>query len=215
MILYAAYYIANALALLLSLIKWQKAEPALKYQWIYLAINLGSELLCHYLKYVEHLNKTTYLTIYNVVIPIEYVFFMHLINTHIANKTVNRLINASMIVFTVYSFIYLLYLHKFYSFDFNFNTRSLLFICAICYYYYELYYSDELIQISREPVFWISSGFFIFCISSFFVMGLNAVLSGLNEQLANTIYQVVLPSLNIFLYITFIVAALCRPMRYR
>lgn len=209
MVLYPIYYTVNAVACLLALLRWRHHAPPLRYQWAYLLLNLLSELYvaCQ----ATYSSDVTF--IYNYVIIAEYGFYTWLIGSQFRSPAAKRVAYGSIAVFGLLGLLNLLVFSNLLEYNYCFLTRCLLFVISTCWYYYELYTEQALVHITRLPTFWISSGFFIFCMGSFFVMGLYALLRGEDRALANMLYTLILPSLNIILYTSYIMATLCNPAK--
>lgn len=209
-VLYYFYYVINLVAAILCFVAWNKAKKVLKFQWIYLLLNLISELSAHFLKNL----KIDFLFIYNIFIPIEYICYISLLYSELKNKTVRKVVCQSNYIFCIVSVINLFFLERYFEYNYLYLLRCVIFIVFIAYYLYELYDSDEILNIGQIPTFWISIGFFVFCVSTFLIMGFNSLMSKIDFKLANSVYQSVIVSLNILLYGTFIIASLCTRRKY-
>ena len=205
MALYIVYYTINFIACLICGVTWQHAPKPLRYQWIYLTINLVIELICHYMA-AQDVDVTF---LYNVVIPVEYGFFVYLIGSEWQDSRARNIAWASVVVLGLYSVVHLIFLRNYSVYNYGFLTRCVFMVIVISRHFYTLYVSDKVIYPTRQPSFWISCGFLIFCVGTFFVMGLYALLRTADLTLANEIYRTIMPLLNSLLYSTFIIAALC------
>ncbi len=206
--LYLLYYLANLIALISCAYRWRFSKWQLRFQWIYLLINLVSEFVCVYLKS----KKIDFLFVYNLVILIEYISVISLFSSEIISIKIKQIAKVSILVFALFSLYNIAFLQEYFAFNYSYNIRSLLFILIIGYYFIELYLNLNIKNVTNYPDFWIGTGFFIFCIGSFFVMGLNFVLSELDYELSNTLYRTIIPILNIYLYLSYFRASLCNQM---
>ncbi len=151
--------------------------------------------------------------IYMIYGPIEYGFMCYLYASHFKSAKVIKLVKWSALLYTLLSVVSGLYYFEYYHLSYNFLVRSILIICLLINYVYELCLDDKIIIISKEPLFWISIGNFFFFAGTFFVMGLVAQLEDLDPKLSEQVF-ILNPILNIFLYLTFIIGFLCKiPMR--
>ncbi len=205
MVLYILYYLTNAAACLLALLLWRKESIQLRFQWIYLLINLLSELYFTY-EASLHINATY---IYSLVIMVEYGFYTWLIGSQYESGNARIIAYSSIGLFIGFGLIHIIGYGNLLPYNYSFLLRCFLFVLSTGWYYYELYISTTTIHLTRLPLFWISSGFFIFCMGSFFVMGLYSLLRDVDIALANMFYQLIMPTLNIILYSAYIVATLC------
>ena len=88
------------------------------------------------------------------------------------------------------------------------SLGSLLVVAACIYYFWELFQQSTYIKLGREPAFWICSGLLFYYACSFPIYGLINFITteiGIIKVLA-----IILDSVNIFLYLSFIIAFLCR-----
>lgn len=210
MALYFIYYFINLLAVVSCFISWKNYKNPLRYQWVYLFLNLISEISAHFLKS----EQISFLFIYNIFIPIEYAFFIVLLSVEIKNIIVKKISLQSVWIFSVIGFINLSFFEEYFIYNYLYLIRCVLFIVFISFYLYELYKSDEVILLAQIPTFWISIGFFVFCVSTLLIMGFNSLMSKIDFELANSLYQSIIVSLNILLYGTFIIASLCTKKKY-
>jgi hypothetical protein len=81
-------------------------------------------------------------------------------------------------------------------------------IVILLYYFYDLYRSDAIINITRQPVFWISTGNFLFYCGTFFLMGLYAEIRQIDQSLADRLY-LINTFLNLLLYTFWSIGFLC------
>jgi hypothetical protein len=86
--------------------------------------------------------------------------------------------------------------------------NSLLSIWILCYYR-ELFVLLHINRIEQEPLFWISTGVLFYSLGDFFVEGLMNYLISHSMDLAQKLYYIYY-LLNILLYLTFIMAFLCK-----
>lgn len=208
--LYFTYYIINLVAAMICFSAWKKEKVVFKFQWIYLSLNLLSELSAHFLKNL----KIDFLFIYNIFIPIEFVFYISLLRSELKSKMIRKIAMQSNWFFCIIGAINLFFLQEYFEYNYLYMLRCVIFIVFIAYYFYELYDSDEVFSITQIPTFWISIGFFVFCVSTFLIMGFNSMMSKIDFELTNSVYQSIIVSLNILLYGTFIVASLCTQKKY-
>ncbi|TKT91919.1 hypothetical protein [Dyadobacter frigoris] len=102
----------------------------------------------------------------------------------------------------------MIYLNGFNEFHVVFVVRSMLMATLSLYFFLKIYRSDEILEINRSPLFWLSIGLFLFCTGSIFTMGLGTSIMRFNSQLGYLV-NMLNPILNIYLYIMFIVSFSC------
>jgi hypothetical protein len=84
-----------------------------------------------------------------------------------------------------------------------------LFVVTTCiYYFWELFQHTYYVKLIREPAFWICSGILFYFVCSFPIYSLiNLVLA---EPEVIKVLAIILDTLNILLYLSFVIAFLCR-----
>jgi hypothetical protein len=81
-------------------------------------------------------------------------------------------------------------------------------VAACIYFFLELFQSKNYVNLVREPAFWICSGLLFFCTCSFPVYGLINFINFEYSIIRIILY--VFDFVNIFLYLSFTIAFLCR-----
>lgn len=141
--------------------------------------------------------------------PIEYFFMCYLYRSHYKGALAKKIVVISFALYLAFSIVEAIFFFEYFHLSYNFMLRSILIICLVMYYLYELYIDENILSLWREPLFWISIGNFFFFTGVFFVMGLVAKLEDHDVELSDKVY-ILNPILNIFLYTTFIIAFLCK-----
>lgn len=86
---------------------------------------------------------------------------------------------------------------------------SLLIVAACIYYFWELFQQPYSGPLGRQPAFWICSGLLFYFACTFPVYGATNLLKVLPMVILNNLLAI-LVSLNILLYLSFVIAFLCR-----
>ncbi len=88
-------------------------------------------------------------------------------------------------------------------------------IILSCTWLFKLAIKDEVFSFFDEPLFWIASGFLIFCLGALVVMGMSQYIRIHQITIQNKpLYRVIMPMLNVILYSSFTYAfILCRLKR--
>lgn len=88
-------------------------------------------------------------------------------------------------------------------------------IILSCLWLFRMAIKDEVFSFFDEPLFWISSGFLIFCLGALVVMGMSQYIRIHQITIQNKpLYRVIMPMLNVILYTSFTYAfLLCRLKR--
>jgi|GEM_PF-2833072 len=172
--------------------------------YIYLWLDVFVELLVFTLRQF----KIPFMWAYNAFGPIEYFFISWLYIVYFKlyiEKVVIKIVFLLYTLFTVYHGFYLI---GFSDYNLVFLLRSMLTAVLALYFFLKTYRSDEILEINKSPLFWLSIGLFIFCTTSLFSMGLGAHIIRFNIKLGYIVY-LLNPILNIYLYIMFIVSFIC------
>jgi hypothetical protein len=84
----------------------------------------------------------------------------------------------------------------------------LIVICCI-YYFWELFQQKASVQLTRQPAFWICSGLLFYYACTFPLLGLINFVGSFPKIIIQNLFQI-LNILNVFLYLSFTIAFLCR-----
>lgn len=150
------------------------------------------------------------LTLYNYSSTFGFVFLFWILYHIILNRTVKGILKINWWLFPVLVILNKLFLQKGAQFHtITYGLGSLIIVVAAISYFFELFRLEKPVKLTREPSFWICSGLLFFYASTF---PLYAVINLLKDP-SNIILRnlsSILSIMNIFLYSSFIVAALCR-----
>lgn len=148
--------------------------------------------------------------LYNVFITIEFVFYFWMLRYMVRNHFAKLILLHSLWLYPLLVILNKLFLQK----GLQFHTITvclgcLLIVMATVTYFFELFQFDKPVDLVREPSFWICSGLLFFYACTFPLYALvNFFKDPSNIIIKNiaSIFAVV----NILLYSSFIIAALCR-----
>lgn len=147
--------------------------------------------------------------LFHIYGPIEYTCIAYIYSSTFKNTIAKKLTLYSIILFIVFSSFSSLYLQSLTDTPYNFLLRCLLIIGLSLFYFYELYQKEEVINLTKLPMFWISVGNFAFYAGNFFLMGLIDTLERMHSDLVKPLFNIN-TILNIFLYVMFIIGFLCK-----
>ncbi|MEA5257398.1 hypothetical protein VB264_06360 [Arcicella aquatica] len=147
--------------------------------------------------------------LFHIYGPIEYTCIAYIYSSTFKNRIAKKITLFSIFIFIIFSAFSSLYLQTFTDTPYNFLLRCLLIIGLSLFYFYELYLKDEIIILTKLPMFWISVGNFFFYAGNFFLMGLIDTLERMHSDLVKPLFNIN-TILNIFLYVMFIVGFLCK-----
>lgn len=190
-----------------ALIYFRKGYPLyLKVFSVYLLLTFAIE----YIGSIRSSQGLPTLTLYNSFSTFEFVFLFWMLYHIVLNRTVKRILKVNWWLFPALVILNKLFLQKGAQFHtITYGLGSLVIVMAAISYFFELFRLEKPVKLTREPSFWICSGLLFFYASTF---PLYAVLNLLKDP-SNIILRnisSILSITNIFLYSSFIVAALCR-----
>lgn len=150
------------------------------------------------------------LTLYNIFVTVEFIYYFWMLRFVIRNRLIRLILMHSLWVFPILVILNKLFLQK--GLQFHTLTASLgclLIVIATITYFFELFQLEKPVDLIREPSFWICSGllFYYACIFPLYAL-INFFRSP--TDLVIKIIDSILAIVNIFLYSSFIIAALCR-----
>lgn len=91
----------------------------------------------------------------------------------------------------------------------TYSLGSLLIVSACIYYFWEIFQSRSFVNLVRQPAFWICSGLLFFYACSFPLTSLLNFIHALPQVILQNLF-IIFILLNIFLYLSFTIAFLCR-----
>ena len=147
--------------------------------------------------------------IYNIYIIPAYLFYLYFYYYFLRSSRVKKIIRITAIVFLFFGLLNL----SFGQGLFIFNTYTVLIagflmIFLTLSYFYQVLYTKEVILLRRDPIFWISSGAFLFHLTS--LLGLFFIVF-LNNWYAKAAYATILiiKFASMAMYISYSIAFLC------
>lgn len=154
-------------ALLASIIFWYKLKHSGLY-WLlpFLVFIVGIELTGRYIR-TELKQHNAWL--YNLSVPIEYLFYAFLFYLNYQKKVFQKVSFAFMIGFSIFTVINILFIQGITNFNTNIlKIGSFCMIILSCLYFIELLSKEDQFNLFREPMFWIATGVFLFNTGEFF-----------------------------------------------
>lgn len=191
--------------------KFSKMGLELKLVGSVLALTLFLEGYAAYLA----LNMTKNLFLYHWLIPVQYIVFSLAYAATLSNPLFKRGILISIPTYLL--LVLLITLHLQSIAEFNSYARILKNVLIISWtllYYKEIFASLKVINLGKEPMFWVSTGLLFFSLGSFFTEGLMNHLLNLSYELAHTLNYISI-FLKYLLNITFTIAFWFGGQNYR
>lgn len=175
-------YFQIVTALIITVFSYKLKTPILKaYVFIFWYAALNEFFGNWYIKFID--TESNYI-IYNIFFVINFSYLFYLYHYFIKNKSFKFIIICFVIIYFTSITAELFILKKNYFID----SQSLSYIIAatgilisILFYFFEVLISDEIIEINRKPLFWISIAVFFYFIALLpFKIG-QGFYTGINE----------------------------------
>lgn len=141
------------------------------------------------------------LFIFHIYTPVEFFVFTYILKSSIKSSLVKKIVNISMICFTLFCIYDMFEFETIYKF--NSLPRGFEGILAIgfsLYFFYEIFVAEENIDLLKSSYFWLFSGWLIYFSGTFFLY-----IYG-NHVGTNITYPIIHSILNIFLNLVYIYA---------
>lgn len=153
---------------------------------------------------------TNNLFVYHILTPLQYTIFMLMFSKVVKKHAVKRWMLYSIPAFWIISVLFTLFVQPLDEYPtYGFLVKYLLIIPVILYLLMEILNDPDDYVLTREPVFWIGTGFLFHSVGSVFAQGISNELIKHSDPLflkLNDIYSV----LNYILFACFIVAFVSR-----
>ena len=200
-----AYMSTVVVSWLISISQLTRLPLAVRPLSILLALILLTELLSNYLV-VQHQNNQWVYHVYN---PIEYAFLAYLYSNSTDNDLIRKAIVGSAVGFALFCLLNILLWQPIDNPPTHaYRIEWLLVLLLVMNYLYELYRSNKLVIITKEPLLWISVGNFFFYAGTFFLMSLIDEVQKQDKPLARQLHHIN-TVLNVLMYGFWAVGFLC------
>ena len=165
--LFAAYisFFSAFLPTVVGIYRFNKMQKTLRILSVFCIIKVIFVCLGAYLGY----NGINNMPVIHIYTPFEFSFFCIIVSTTMSKKFKKILILLA-ILFTVFCIINAMYLQSIK--DFNAIPRGiagLILICVCSYFFYNLFISENTIDIIRYPFFWLNAALLIYFSGTFFL----------------------------------------------
>lgn len=193
------------IALIVALCCWHRLKHTYFFLFIpYLAFVVIVELTG---KYLNQILKQHNAWLYNLTVPIEFLFYSFIFLTAFKWKISRLFTLGIMVLFLIFTIVTLIIN----GFD-SFNSLALLagnFVAIIisCFYFFELQSSSERISLVRTPLFWIASGLLLFNLGEFVYSTFHMILDR-NWDRGAKIFRLINNQLLLVFYACIIIALL-------
>ena len=136
-------------------------------------------------------------------------FFIYILRVITHGIKARRVLLYCLFIFPIISIANTFLFQKYVFQSITYSIGCLLIVTACIYYFWELFQNKAYVNLVREPAFWICSGLLFFCACSFPVYAMLNFISNVSLRLGR-IVGLIMDLVYIFLYLSFIIAFLCR-----
>lgn len=190
------------LALASFVVNLPKLQPELRLLGLTLGITTLIESYAAYLVFQLKVN----LFLYHWLIPIQVVLFSLIFHRTLHTPGFRKLILFSIPVYLIFACYNTLYLQPLSEFNsYSRILKNILLTCWALFYYKELFAELKVKALSKDPMFWVSTGLLFASLGSFFSDGLMNHLLSLSFEMAHALNYINV-FLKYFLNLTFLVA---------
>ncbi len=188
-----------------SVIVWRQiASTPLRWFVFYLFFIVVVELSGRYIKQVLGGSNGW---LYNISVPVEYVFFAFLFYKHFRSTRNIQYVKYYILIFPLFVLINDLFVQDILSFSTNIlKVGSFFMIIFCCHYFFEILKVELVINPVQHPFFWIVSGLFIFNVGEFVYIALSdslfhnwptfrGLVKKINNSLVCTLYSCIITGL--------------------
>jgi len=200
--------IASAFPFLASLTIFFQAprERYLKYFALFLLVNFLLDAATSYSAYYRINNL--WLTNLDSVVVIS--FYLYLLREIVKSKKAKKVLFVFVLAYPFVSVINVFLLKTYPLLNpMTYASGSVLIVITSIYYFWEIFQQKNSVNLTREPAFWICSGLLFYFTCTFPLNGLLNFVSDLPQVIVQNLFQIFI-LLNIFLYLSFTIAYLCR-----
>ena len=183
-------------------------RSSLQHPLNYIFIYLWLDVLVEIVVYLMNLNNMYSPEPYNWFGPIEFFFVTWLYFSFFRTSVEKNVLKSLFIGYSLFCLVHISTLNHLNDYNLVFLIRSLLTTGITLFYFLKLYQNNQLIEMTKRPLFWISTGWLIFFMGSVFSMGLGQLIKQMDKELGYSVY-VLNALLNVYLFSMFIVSLLC------
>jgi len=189
-----------------GIIRFRKLEQPLRYLAILIFFDFATEAAGHVLFFLKLSNQF----LWPIFIPIEFGLLAWIYRYELRGMIVNRLIPLLIILFTVYVFVdWIKAKEGGLSAIPHFIEGVLILFFVLCYYYKNL--KTVVMHLERQPMFWLSTGLFIYFSADSVIFIFSNYIQAFSEHFNNQVW-LIHALFNILLYV-FYTLALCLTLK--
>ena len=147
---------------------------------------------------------------YNLFSDFEFCFYIIILQSVLRNKIAKRVVLVVFFLYLAFAVVNLAFIQKINGFNSISYALGCVLVAAICiYYFFELFQRSNLGNLMSQPEFWICSCLLFYYSCTFPIYAMANLLHSNNDFIIRNI-RTIIKLLNIFLYLSFTIAFLCR-----
>ena len=140
---------------------------------------------------------------------LDFTFYFYMLRAMVYRKRAKNTFMGLMVAYPLIALINIFFIQRTTFHTITYSLGCLLIVASCIYYFWELFQQNRSVTLGREPAFWICSGLLFYYACTFPIYGLTNLMSHLPKVILRNLYFIFI-LLNIFQYLTFTIAYLCR-----
>jgi hypothetical protein len=203
---YVYFLAASFLICTLAVLSGKYPERHLRLFSPFLGATLAAEITGNLLD----MRGKTNLWVYNYFTTFEFCFYLFVICLMIQSRQMKKVIYWGIGIYAIVALANIIFVVP--QLEFHTVTYSLgclLVVAAAVYYFLELFRKPKNVKLQHSPEFWICSGLLFFYCSSFPLYSLLNFWADISPLIIDN-FGYIISILNVFLYLLFAIAFLCR-----
>lgn len=161
------------------------------------------------------LQRIRNLYLYHYLTPLQFSLFSYIFYLILEDSRSRKIILYSIPLYLLISFLLTLQVQGFSEYNsYALSLKNLLLTIWVLLYYRETFTSLKVVRLTRDPMFWISTGLLFYSLGSFFVDGLMHYVLGESFEMANALFYISI-FLGYLLHGTFFIALILETKRSR
>lgn len=142
--------------------------------------------------------------LYSIFEVVTIAFFLYFYRLVIKDPKVKKALSVFFIGYLIFTILYFIFTDDFYSMTFQYNTfiSTFFIVFAVSCYYRELLKSEQVLYFYKDPIFYISTGLFIWHLCYIPLAIFNDYFRLINNRFIQFRYNYML-IINLFLYLCY------------
>lgn len=202
------HFILLACAIIAYLVRWKQDSVFVRLAVLYLAVTAVFDGIAAAIRHSDFLAGVVInnLFVYHILTPLQYTIAIFMFSAVIKRRTVKRYMRLSIPVFWLLATYFTLFAQPLDEYPtYILLVKYLLFISVILYFFTEILNGPDDYILTREPGFWIGTGFLFHSVGNIFAQGVSNEFIKHSDPLF-ILLDMVTSILHYFLFACFIIA---------